>query len=193
MELRNFGGMSAVRLSGGKLTMEAGSKIVGSKNFGTNDKGATGPAGAVWIQGGELVMEEGSEITGVNGRAVYVDGGKATIDGTIRDITANSNMWQGTAGAVFHLRGGANVVMDENAKVLDCKVNKDGPIMIWAQHSDFEMQKGSEISGAQNYMVLQPYYNEGNKMLINGTIQNCTTTDSLTRPFYGTITVGPDG
>ena len=193
VELRNFGGMSAVRLSGGKLTMEAGSKIVGSKNFGTNDKGATGPAGAVWMQGGELVMEEGSEITGVNGRAVYVDGGKATIDGTIRDITANSNMWQGTAGAVFHLRGGANVVMDENAKVLDCKVNKDGPIMIWAQHSDFEMQKGSEISGAQNYMVLQPYYNEGNKMLINGTIQNCTTTDSLTRPFYGTITVGPDG
>lgn len=70
-ELRGYGGMSAVRLSGGTLIMESGSKITGGKNFNTRG-GGNGPAGAVWIQGGSIIMNPGSEITGVTGRAIYL-------------------------------------------------------------------------------------------------------------------------
>lgn len=127
--LQNFGGMSAVRLSDGDLIMKDGSKICdtmdlvrrkadllngvnlidssgGSKSF-NNVAQDYGPAGAVWIQGGEFVMEKGSEISNLNGRAVYVDGGTAAINGTIQNITSNNQMWQGTSGVAIHLRNEA--------------------------------------------------------------------------------------
>ena len=94
--LRNFGGMSAVRISGGKLIMENGSviedttvtdRIKGEKIVieGVADEKVPsyGPAGAVWLQGGELEMEEGSEISSIVGRAIYADGGKVTVNGNI--------------------------------------------------------------------------------------------------------------
>ena len=78
--LKNFGGMSAVRLSGGELIMQSGSVIMDDEDLPARTKGKTitgaatglyGPAGAVWMQGGTITMEEGSKIADIDGRAIY--------------------------------------------------------------------------------------------------------------------------
>lgn len=72
--LQNYGGMSAVRVSGGTLIMEPGSKICDSDTSYTRIKGAPdsyGPAGAVWVQSGIVEMQKGSLIENINGRVVY--------------------------------------------------------------------------------------------------------------------------
>ena len=115
--LRNFGGMSAVRITNcAKLVMEPGSVIEDEADVisGRGDSAdatdpAKGPAGAVWLQGAAFEMEEGAVIQNLQGRAVYVDGGSAAIGGTIRNITGNSNLWQsttkdGTQGIAVHVR-----------------------------------------------------------------------------------------
>ena len=76
--LRNFGGMSAVRVTDQtKLVMKSGSVIKDASSITRNkgNAGSVGPAGAVWVQGSDFEMENGAEIKNVNGRAVYADGG----------------------------------------------------------------------------------------------------------------------
>lgn len=111
--LRNFGGMSAVRVTNrAQLVMKSGSVIEDEPAVITtrgsdadNKDAAKGPAGAVWLQGGSFTMEAGSKIQNVNGRAVYADGGEVTVGGTISGITGNPAMWQGRDGTAIHLRG----------------------------------------------------------------------------------------
>ena len=134
--LQNFGGMSAVRIGGpgqggegtSTLIMESGSAIVDDKS-GTR----AGGVAAVWSQGGKLVMEEGSEIRDIDGRAVYLeDGGIATIDGTIHNITSNDKMTDnpatgaslgkgatgdGFAGIVFALFGNSHATLTGNGEI----------------------------------------------------------------------------
>lgn len=105
--LKNFGGMSAVRIGGdvgdgSSLTMKAGSMICddadtvhGDERTASNDSNTTdgiGPAGAVWNQGGTFTMEAGSSIQYLNGRAIFSeDGGKTYVDGSISNITSNES------------------------------------------------------------------------------------------------------
>lgn len=106
--LRNFGGMSAVRVTNrAQLVMKSGSVIEDASSItrSKGDAGSVGPAGAVWLQGGSFTMEAGTKIQNVNGRAVYADGGSVSVGGTISNITGNANMWQGTNGTAIHLRG----------------------------------------------------------------------------------------
>ena len=111
--LRNFGGMSAVRVTNrAQLVMKSGSVIEDEPavimtrgSDADNKDAAKGPAGAVWLQGGSFTMEASSKIQNVNGRAVYVDGGEVTVGGTISGITGNPAMWQGRDGTAIHLRG----------------------------------------------------------------------------------------
>lgn len=106
--LRNFGGMSAVRVTDqAKLVMKSGSVIEDASSItrSKGDAGSVGPAGAVWLQGGSLEMENGAKIRNINGRAVYADGGEVTVGGTISSITGNADMWQGRDGTAIHLRG----------------------------------------------------------------------------------------
>ena len=108
--LRNFGGMSAVRVTDqAKLVMKSGSVIEDASSItrSKGDAGSVGPAGAVWLQGGSLEMENGAEIRNINGRAVYADGGSVSVGGTISNITGNANMWQGEDGTAIHLRNNA--------------------------------------------------------------------------------------
>ena len=117
--LKDFGGMSAVRVTGGAtLTMENGSEIcdeaVTDRKKDTD--GGVGPAGAVWVQGTEATMEEGAKIHDVIGRAFYIDGTAGdgvNINGTISDIKTDADMWQGKNGAAVHIRNSANVVLGE--------------------------------------------------------------------------------
>ena len=109
--LRNFGGMSAVRVTDqAQLVMAEGSIIedttVTDRTKG-KAQGEVGPAGAVWLQGGSLEMENGAEIRNINGRAVYADGGSVSVGGTISGITGNPAMWQGREGTAIHLRNNA--------------------------------------------------------------------------------------
>ena len=98
--LRNFGGMSAVRItSAATLVMKSGSVIedttITTRGNDTDaSNAAQGPAGAVWLQGGSFNMESGAKIKDIKGRATYVDGGEVTVGGTISGITGNVNMWQ---------------------------------------------------------------------------------------------------
>ena len=119
--LRNFGGMSAVRVTNrAQLVMKSGSVIEDASSItrSKGDAGSVGPAGAVWLQGSDFKMENGAEIKNVNGRAVYADGGEVTIGGTISGITGNANMWQGKDGTAIHLRGeNASAVLTSTAVI----------------------------------------------------------------------------
>ena len=109
--LKNFGGMSAVRATGGTaLKMLSGSEIYDDEelNHGEGDEEDLGPTGAVWVQNGEFTMEHGAEITDINGRAVYADQGIVDIDGTISNVAYNLNFQNAFQGIAVHLRGGAN-------------------------------------------------------------------------------------
>lgn len=127
--LKNYGGMSAVRLSGGELVMQSGSiitddetvtdRIQGEEIPGTtltySIKDLYGPAGAVWIQGGKLVMEQDSTITNIVGRSVFNGSGTAIINGTISRMRVDTktgpgdgDMWHGTAGSALFLRNEYN-------------------------------------------------------------------------------------
>lgn len=194
VELRNFGGMSAVRLSGGKLTMEAGSKIVGSKEFTANGKGVTGPAGAVWMQGGELIMEAGAEIKDMSGRAVYVDSGKATIDGTICNITHNDNMWW--AGEVgIHVRNGAQVTLGGTIDTMVDGKNAGKAVQLNNSNSKFTMVSGAVIKHTADRAIDA---SGGTVIIDNGAVitecQNgLNLRDSAHGELNGTITLGTGG
>lgn len=132
--LKNFGGMSAVRISGGELVMEAGSKIIDDESI-TRTKGAAitgasaslyGPAGAVWLQGGTFVMGNSSEISGIYGRAVYADSGEVEINGTINGITNSAVMWQENNGFIVHQRSGAEVTLGSTACIDNDYANNGG-------------------------------------------------------------------
>ena len=166
--LKNFGGMSAVRLAGGKLVMKPGSVIMDDENLPTRTKGTTitgaeaglyGPAGAIWMQGGTLIMEKGSEIADIDGRAIYNEAGEATINGTISGVTSNSMMWQGTSGAVMHMRSTATATFGLTSRVDGNGTTLSGSGISVLGGCELTMDEGSLITG----------YNNGNALDIGGT------------------------
>ena len=146
--LRNFGGMSAVRATGeAKLVMEPRSVIEDASSItrSKGDAGSVGPAGAVWVQGAIFEMEDGAVISNINGRAVYVDGGKATIGGTISGITGNANMWQGKDGTAIHLRGtNASAVLTSTAVIEEIS-GGGSAVFVTGVDNRFLTEKGSTI------------------------------------------------
>ena len=123
--LKNFGGMSAVRLSSGTLVMERGSKIVDDtvtdRTKGTVITGANksyyGPAGAIWMQGGSVEVKQGAEISDIVGRAFYVDSGNVTINGTVSNVCSDADMWWGEGGSIVHLRSNATATLGSTGVV----------------------------------------------------------------------------
>ena len=173
--LKNYGGVSAVRLAGGKMTMLSGSKIcddtLTNRTQGTTIPGTSldysivdlyGPAGAIWMQGGTLVMEEGSEITGIVGRSIFNEGGTATINGTISSMVADpqtsdadkSDFWHGNNGAAIYLRSEASAALGPTG-VIDGEDENPGWSTICVsgyidengavRHCTFTADKGSTI------------------------------------------------
>ena len=199
--LKNFGGMSAVRIADGILIMEAGSQIVDDKVSDRTKAGDdNGSAGAVWMQGGKIEMHNGSQISNVVGRAIYADGGAAVVNGTISGIVPDKEMWQGGAGLAIHARGNAEIVLGETGNISDItnsakSVNADDAKVVATYGSNFEMKNRAEINGINNCTVF--YADDlGNSyshnMIINGKVYGCTTTNSLARSYYGLITIAPD-
>ena len=165
--LKNFGGMSAVRLSDGTLIMKSGSKIIDDSGV-TRSKGETiddavknlyGPAGAVWMQGGTIIMEEGSEIADIDGRAIYNEAGKATINGTIAGIKPNSSaMWQDNGGVVMHMRVNATATFGPTAVIDGKGVTLSGSGISVLGGCKLTMEEGSLIKD----------YNKGNALDVGG-------------------------
>lgn len=145
--LRNFGGMSAVRVTErAELVMKSGSKIEDTTVTGRTKgkaQGEVGPAGAVWVQNASVEMKAGSEISKVIGRAVYVDGGEATIGGTISNITGNANMWQGTYGTAIHLRNSATGTLTATGLIENVT---GGGTIVNLSGSTYTMDAGSIIN-----------------------------------------------
>ena len=115
--LKNYGGMSAVRVSGGTLVMENGSKIIddsiSDRIKGTTiagaDKSLYGPAGAIWVQGGTVTVDAGAYIGGSTdkpmiGRGIYLDGGEVEMNGTIQYVKGDTDCWMGENGIGVHIR-----------------------------------------------------------------------------------------
>lgn len=150
--LKNYGGMSAVYgTANAHITMLAGSKITApnvtdrEKSSSKPPKDETGAAGAVWLQGAELIMNEGAEICDMMGRAVYVDGGSATISGDIFNIKADADMWQGKGGVAVHVRNNADVTFGSTALFDNSNVSAKIDSAVYVNQGSFEMVDGSKI------------------------------------------------
>lgn len=114
--LKNFGGMSSVRVTGAAEFEMKGGRICDDAGLSC-DRLAGAAAGAVWCQGGSVSVGVGSLIDNVTGRAIYMDGGTAAIDGQIRNITGAGAAWQGTAGTALHLRNSAQARLTANCRI----------------------------------------------------------------------------
>ena len=168
--LKDFGGMSAVRLTGGShLNMYAGSKIYDSETFnrskGTEitgaEKGLYGPAGAIWSQGGNVTIENEASIENVNGRAIYMDSGEVTVDGTISGIKSNKNaMWQGETGFVIHLRNGARAKIGPHGVIDGADVESSG--------SAIDVPEGCQLTTAGKSTIKN--LNKGTAISTNGVV-----------------------
>ncbi len=213
--LKNFGGMSALRLSGGQLTMESGSAIYDDSDViidrtkgktiqGQNDTSLYGPAGAIWMQGGTFIMDEGAIIGGskdeghqVIGRAIYIDSGNATVNGTIQNVKGDKDMWQSRTGIAIHLRntnteatlGSTGVITEittdddsQNSQV----IRKNGGTI-------FTTEPGSQITDCQNVTLVSAwgdgYFDDD--VHLNGNISNNKTNWSLIYLFNSDIIFGP--
>ena len=150
--LRNFGGMSAVRVTDqAQLVMAAGSIIedttVTNRTKG-KAQGEVGPAGAIWIQGSSFTMNAGAVIRNIIGRAVYADGGTATVGGAINDIKPDGDMWQKTNGIAIHLRNQAIGTLDSTCSIDNQNTKVGGESIICSNACDLTVYGGAVIKNA---------------------------------------------
>lgn len=197
--LKNFGGMSAIRIGGqgesdggsSKLIMEAGSRI--TDDVYGNRKGG---AGAIWNQGGIIEMKAGSSIDGIDGRAMFLeDGSVANVAGNISNITANRYMTfdpskgtglgggatgNGFAGIVAAVRG--NSTFDLKAGGTVSKIisdeEKGSDVAFMLEGSRLTTESGSKISDISTIGVVD---NNGGKINIDGIVSDCETKNVLFR------------
>lgn len=200
--LKNYGGMSAVRLAGGELIMEEGSRIIDDKEIlrEKGESGSFGPAGAVWIQGGTLTMKGGtiggdSDVM-MHGRAVYVDSGTACIGGTVRNIKGTDAAWQGQNGVAVHLRSHGEARLTETGKITNVTGDNNGNnCAVWSQFCNFTADAGSLISEVDGFQMLHfddlDNNNYSHEVYLDGTISDCDSGSAcLLRSWYGQITFG---
>ena len=181
--LRNFGGMSAVRVTDqAKLVMKSGSVIEDASSItrSKGDAGSVGPAGAVWLQGSDFEMKSGAEIKNVNGRAIYADGGTVTMDGMISDIQSNTHMWNACQGIALHLRGGASATF--SGTIQNVKSTDNDSYVVYDVSSSIAFKSGSTIKncfGTAKYGSL--IYSTGltKEALLDGTITECHVPNNL--------------
>ena len=150
--LRNFGGMSAVRVTeSAELVMKSGSKIEDTTvkdRIKGKAQGEVGAAGAVWIQGSSFTMNAGAVIQNIIGRAVYVDGGTATVGGAINDIKPDKDMWQQTNGIALHLRNQAVGTLNSTCSMDNQNTKVGGESIICSNACDLTVNNGAVIKNA---------------------------------------------
>ena len=183
--LRNYGGMSAVRVSGGVLRMEAGSRIVDTQSvdrgrYGAIDGGSKttdfGPAGAIWVQGGSITVDNGAYIGGaennpMSGRGIYLDGGTVSMNGEIRHIKGPTEMWQGEEGVGVHARNGSTLTIGSTgtvAELTDTAKNGSGVYVLVAK---LDMDGVIEDTELRHALKISQTKGDGLLTEIDGTIR----------------------
>ena len=201
--LRNFGGMSAVRVTEkAKLVMESGSKI---EDTTVTDRvkgpsGSVGPAGAIWVQNASVEMKADSEISNVIGRAVYADGGKVSIGGKIINIKADEDMWEKSNGTVLHLRNSA--IAEFSGIAEQCS----GGVLVITDKATFDMKQGALLGNSDDAAGVKTnedpdwskvdkadYGINRNIITINGEITGIKNSKNPIQFKYGTLTIGESG
>ena len=150
--LRNFGGMSAVRITDQAQLVMAEGSIIEDTTVTDRTKGAAqgevGPAGAIWIQGSSFTMNAGAVIRNIIGRAVYADGGTATVGGAINDIKPDKDMWQETNGIAIHLRNQAIGTLNSTCSIDNQNTKVGGESIICSNACDLTVYDGAVIKNA---------------------------------------------
>lgn len=200
--LRNFGGMSAVRVTNkAKLVMESGSKIEDTmvNDRVKGDSGSVGPAGAIWVQNASVEMKADSEISNVIGRAVYADGGKVSIGGKIINIKADEDMWEKSNGTVLHLRNSA--IAEFSGIAEQCS----GGVLVITDKATFDMKQGALLGNSDAAGIKTnedpkgsdvdkaDFGTDRNIITINGEITGIQNSKHPIQFKYGTLTIGESG
>ena len=192
--LRNFGGMSAVRVTDqAKLVMKSGSVIEDASSItrSKGDAGSVGPASAVWLQGGSFEMKAGAAIQNINGRAVYVDGGSVSVGGTISGITGNAAMWQGRDGTAIHLRGtGASAVLTSTAVVEEIS-GGGSAVFVTGKENKVTTERGATIKSLTNTTGI--YCTFASEAQLNGEITGLTGSNALNLNEDTKVVLDADG
>lgn len=146
--LKNFGGLSAVYITGeggegATLVMKSGSKIC---DDAVNRQGGYA---AIYNHGGTVQAENGSSIEGIDGRAIYADNaGVTTFAGTIKDITSSEVVKQpGDAGTAYYGDGNTVFTLASGGSIESIK-SHDGTAADSALHligCTFKTEKDSNI------------------------------------------------
>ena len=191
--LQNFGGMSAVRVTGAaRLVMQSSSVIEDTSSIirSRGAAGSVGPAGAVWLQGSDFEMENGAEIKNVNGRAVYADGGEVTVGGTISGITGNPAMWQGKDGTAIHLRGeNASAVLTSTAVIE--KISGGSAVYVTGKGNKVTTEREATIRSLTNTTGI--YCTFASEAQLNGEITGLTGSNALNLNEDTKVVLDADG
>ena len=187
--LKNFGGMSAVRIGGNTdgngewygstLIMEAGSKIVDGE--GTREGTREGGYAAVWSQGGQIRIDSGASIHDIDGRAIYLeDGGSALVNGEIHSIVPNNKMQYynhasngGFGGMVCYAEANSSFTLGKSGVIRDLGTNsKSIDVAIMLVSSTMNTLNGSSIKDIETIGIVD---NNGGTIELAGTVTNCDT------------------
>ena len=159
--LKNFGGLSAVYITGeggegATLVMKSGSKICDDSTGSRK-----GGYGAIFNHGGTVRAENGSSIEGIDGRAIFADnGGVTTFAGTIKNVTSNEvmkeatntgSMGSGFGGMAYYGSGNTKFTLGKGGSITDIKSHdgKQADVILHLIGGTFTMAEGSEIYGIQ--------------------------------------------
>lgn len=195
--LKNFGGLSAVYITGegGKgatLIMKSDSKIC-DDTIGSREGGY----GAIFNHGGTVQAENGSSIEDVDGRAIYADNaGMTTFAGTIKNITSSEAVKSGAEDAgVAYYGSGSTMFTLASGGVIEGINSHDDTGADSALHlidCTFKTEQGSEV---RNIEIVGIADMNGATVDLAGSITNCNAKDVLfrMRGTQGTFTLEESG
>ena len=142
-------------------------------------------------------MEEGSSIEKIDGRAIYLeDGGNATVNGSIQNITANGVMTSdpakgsdlgggasgGFGGIAVAALGNSHFTLESAGSISDIKTDpndvRGGDVAIWLAPGSFIMEENSRMENIQTIGLVD---NNGGIIEIGGTISNCNSNNVFFR------------
>lgn len=191
--LKNFGGLSAVYITGedgngATLIMKAGSKIC--------DDGSQSRAGgyaAIFNHGGTVTMETGSSIESIDGRAVYVDNaGRVTVNGNIQKITSNDKMVHSTdigpsgsskhfGGIVGYVDGNSMFTLGNTGNITEINSHDNDQVdtvFYLNSNAKLTLESSSLVTGIQSIGIVD---SNGGVIDIAGQITDCHTANIFFR------------
>lgn len=186
--LKNFGGLSAVYITGedgagATLVMESGSKIC-DDGLGSRKGGYA----AIYNHGGTARIEQGASVEKIDGRAIMADNAAVTnINGTITDITASDKvkypagaMNGGFGGIVLYAQGNTRTTLGATSEISNIKSNdgNSADVMLWLVGATFTSEQGSIIKDIDTIGLAD---SNGSTMTLDGRVENCNLDKVLFR------------